>query len=144
MGLTLLEKQTVFLDTAPFIYFFEENERYLTRLEAFFDQVYRLDVQLITSMVTYIELLTYPTRTGKLTLAAKYRDFLTNSARLSIYPLNISVADVAIQFRAKYKFSTPDAIQLATAQICGADFVLSNDRDLATAEEVNVVLVADL
>ena len=125
MGLKLTDRQTVFLDTAPLIYYFEENERYIDRMAQFIEQVFQLDVQ----MATYIEILTFPTENKMETLAAKYRDFLTNSENLSLYPLNPQIADSAIQMRVKYRLKTPDAIQLATAKVCGADHVLTNDRE---------------
>ena len=65
--------------------------------DAFFDEVTQLDIQLVTSMVTYIEILTLPEKLGDERLAAKYREFLTNSKQLSIYPLNIAVADAAVR-----------------------------------------------
>lgn len=65
--------------------------------DAFFDEVTQLDIQLVTSMVTYIEILTLPEKLGDERLAAKYREFLTNSEQLSIYPLNIAVADAAVR-----------------------------------------------
>jgi predicted nucleic acid-binding protein len=134
----------IFVDTAPFIYFFEENEEYIEQVDCLFNTVTQLDVQLVTSMVTYIELLTLPVRTGDTRLSAKYRDFLTNSEGVSIYPLNFSVADATIDFRAKYGLGTADAIQLATAQDCGADYVITNDRSWQRVSELDIVLVSDL
>lgn len=144
MGLKLSTGQTVFLDTAPFIYFFEENDEYVARVADFLESAARLNVQLVTSMITYIELLTLPERSGNSRLAAKYRDYLTNSDQLSIYPLNVSVADVAVRFRAGYGLKTPDAIQLATAQVCGADYVITNDRAFSVVSELDIILVPDL
>jgi len=40
MGITLKNDDIVFLDTAPFIYFFEMHPDYFPALEVFFDQLY--------------------------------------------------------------------------------------------------------
>ncbi len=144
MGLTLAPFQKVFVDTAPFIYFFEEHEPYGARMAAFFDEVYDKDAEVVTSLVTYIELLTHPEREGDSRLAAKYRESLVNSERVSVYPLDLLVADVTVMYRARYGLKTPDAIQLATAQMCGADYVLTNDRDWSRVEGLNIVQVVDL
>jgi predicted nucleic acid-binding protein len=144
MGLKLFRGETVFVDTAPLIYFFEEKEPYVDRLADFFDEVTQLDIQLVTSMVTYIEILTLPEKLGDERLAAKYREFLTNSEQLSIYPLNIAVADAAVRLRASAGVKTPDAIQLAVAQVCGVDHVLTNDRKWRELSSFNVVLVDEL
>ena len=144
MGLILATGETVFVDTAPLIYFFEDNDTYIKRLTAFFDQVAESNVVLVTSMVTYIEILTHPERTGDKRLAAKYRDFLTNSEQISMYPLNVSVADAAVRLRAGHQLKTPDAIQLATAEVCGADHVVTNDVKWRRVPGFHVVTVDEL
>ncbi len=89
MGLALHRQQRLFLDTAPFIYYFEEHPQFIGPISNLIDQVYRLVLEITTSMITYIELLTLPERQGQHRLAARYRDYLTNSDRISIYPLNV-------------------------------------------------------
>ena len=144
MGLTLSSSRGVFLDTAPLIYLFEEHERFFPPVRHILDEAHATGAQLVSSMVTYIEVLGVPTREGDIKLASRYRQFLTNSESLSIYPLNISVADEAVRLRAQHKLRTPDAIQVATAIVCGIDYFLTNDRDLARVRDVEVVVIADL
>ncbi len=96
------------------------------------------------SLLTYVELLTHPQRCGNERLSAKYRDYLTNSERVSLYPLNVLVADAAVAFRVGYNLKTPDAIQLGTAKVCGADMVLTNDRDWRAIKELPVEFLADI
>ncbi len=140
----LTEGQMIFVDTAPFIYFFEENEEYIEQVNGIFSAIEKLDIQIVTSIITYIEVLTLPARQGHSRLAAKYRDFLTNSKGVSMYPLNFSVADSAIGFRAEYGMRTADALQLATAKACGVDLVITNDKNWKRVSELDVVLVPDL
>jgi predicted nucleic acid-binding protein len=144
MGLKLTETQTVFVDTAPLIYFFEAHEVYAPLVEDILNQASALGVQLVTSMITYIELLTHPRRAGDERLAAKYRDYLTNAEQISLYPLNALVADATVDYRARYKLRMADAIQLGTARVCGADYVLTNDRDWGSVTDLKVVLLSDL
>ena len=56
MGLDLNSGDIIFLDTAPFIYFFERHPDYFPALETLFDRLYEVDAQAITSIITYIEL----------------------------------------------------------------------------------------
>jgi predicted nucleic acid-binding protein len=140
----LTSETTVFVDTAPLIYFFEENETYIAQLARFFDAVTETQANLVTSMITYIEVLVHPERSGAGTLAAKYRDFLTNSEQITIFPLTLSVADTCARLRAHHAMKTPDAIQLAVAQTCGADYVLTNDASWKKVPGFNVILVSDL
>lgn len=144
MGVMLKPRQTVFVDTAPLIYFFEDHKIFAPLVARFLEEAFAKDVQLVTSLITYIELLTLPQRCGNERLSAKYREYLTNSERLSLYPLNVLVADAAVGFRVAYNLKTPDAIQLGTAKVCGADLVLTNDRDWRAVTELPVVMLTEV
>lgn len=144
MGLDLKSGDIIFLDTAPFIYFFEKHADYFPALEALFAKLYETGAQAITSIITYIELTTHPARQGEKQLVRKYRDYLTNSENISLFPLDMNIADYVVQLRAQYQFKTPDAIQLGTAVACGADYILTNDRAWQRFEEVKVLLVGEL
>jgi predicted nucleic acid-binding protein len=144
MGLEIKSNDIIFLDTAPFIYFFEQHTDYFPALEMMFDRLYERGAQAITSIITYIELTTHPARQGKRQLVRKYRDDLTHSENISLFPLDLNIADHAVELRAKHHFKTPDAIQLGTAVACGADFVITNDKDWQRFEEVQVVMIEDI
>lgn len=141
MGLKLKTAEKIFLDTAPFIYYFEEHPAYISKLKALFDNVYEMKTPVITSMITYIELLTYPEKTGAKKLAAKYRDSLTTSELISIYPLDFHIADISVKLRAKHNLKTPDAIQVATAIASGSDYLITNDRKLKKIKTTVPVLL---
>lgn len=132
------------LDTAPLIYLIENHPDYGASVKWLLDVCDHLKVGLVTSMVTYIEVLTRPEQLKQFELAARYRAFLTNSRQLSLYPLNPQVADASVRFRAKYGFNTPDAIQLAVAQLCGARYFITNDAVLRKCKEVKVVMLEEL
>ena len=144
MGLGLKSGDIIFLDTAPFIYFFERHPDYFPALEMLFDRLYETDAQAITSIITYIEITTLPVRQGKAQLVRKYRDFLTNSENISLFPLDLNIADQAVELRAQHHFKTPDAIQLGTAVACGADYIITNDKEWQRVEEIQIVMVGDL
>lgn len=144
MGLDLKSGDIIFLDTAPFIYFFEQRPGYFPALETLFDQLYKTGAQAITSIITYIELTTHPARQGKNQLVRKYRDYLSNSENISLFSLDMDIADHVVELRATYHFKTPDAIQLGTAVACGADYIITNDKAWQRFEPIEVVLVGDL
>ena len=144
MVLNLKSSDIIFLDTAPFIYFFERHPEHYRPLETLFSQLYDTGAQAITSIITYIELTTHPARLGEGRLVRKYRDYLTNSENISLFPLNMDIADHVVNLRAKHRFKTPDAIQLGTAVACGADYVLTNDKAWQRFTEVKVVLISEL
>ena len=144
MGIDIKSGDIIFLDTAPFIYFFEQHPNYFSSLKKLFDRLYETDAQVITSIITYIELTTHPARRGKAQLVRKYRDYLTNSENISLFPLDLNIADHAVDIRAKHQFKTPDAIQLGTAVACGADYIITNDKEWRKFEEIRILLVSEL
>lgn len=144
MGLTLTAGMVIALDSSPLIYWIEKHPRYHPKLATLFDRASDLGLHLITSMVTYIEVLTLPERLGRRDVATHYRLYLTQSARFTIAPLDIRVADEAIRYRALLGLKTPDAIQLGVAKVHRADLLITNDTTLKRCEDVPVVLVDDL
>jgi predicted nucleic acid-binding protein len=144
MDLDLRAGDIIFLDTAPFIYFFEEHPDYFPAMEMLFNRLYETDAQAITSIITYIELTTHPARQGKSQLVRKYRDYLTNSENISLFPLDLNIADQVVELRAQHHFKTPDAIQLGTAVACGADYIITNDQDWQKFKEIRIVMIGDL
>lgn len=134
----------IFLDTAPFIYFFEQHPDYFPALEMMFDRLYETGAQAITSIKTYIELTAHPARHGKSQLVRKYRDYLTNSENISLFPLDLNIADHAVELRARHHFKTPDAIQLGTAVACGGDYIITNDENRQRFKEIRIVMLGDI
>jgi predicted nucleic acid-binding protein len=112
--LVALRGQVVGLDTAPLIYFIEENPTYLATVRPFFEAMDRGEFSVITSMVTLLEVLVHPFRAGDADLAQQYRDILLHADRLTTIGLSQNIAEEAARLRATYNLRTPDAIQLAT------------------------------
>lgn len=126
------------VDSSPFIYLFEgSGQRYERAIEMF-----RLlsGSRTITSIITPIEILTYCVREKEKELEATYLDFFQNTPRLTVFPVNWPIGAKAVHLRAKYRFTTPDAIQVATALVNEADVFITNDRRLAGIEEIPVVM----
>ena len=71
------------LDSAPLIYFIEENPTYLEMTYAFFEAMMHGEFRVVTSVVTLPEVLVYPLPQGNITLAQQYRDILFNSEGLT-------------------------------------------------------------
>lgn len=142
--LNLLKNQVVGLDTAPLIYFIEKNSLYYSRVQPFFSLVAQRHFQVVTSVITVVEVLVYPLRMGNLELAQQYRDILSNQAELSVLPVTETIAEQAAQLRATYNLRTPDAIQLATALNQKAFFFLTNDNRLPQLETLQILMLNSL
>ena len=67
-----LKGKTVGLDTAPLIYFIEENPAYIETVRFFFEAMERGDFLVVTSTVTLLEVLVHPLRSNNRELATEY------------------------------------------------------------------------
>ncbi len=139
-----LKGHTVGLDTAPLIYFTEQNGAYLEMVDPFFQALGNGELQVVTSVMTLLEVLVRPIRDGNLTLAQTYRDFLLNTTNVAIYDISQEIAEDAARLRALYKIRTPDSVQLATAIHEKATFFLTNDIVLASLSNIKILVLDDL
>lgn len=142
--LVQLQGQIVGLDTAPLIYFIEENPNYLDVTDAFFKAMFDSEFSVITSVLTITEVLVYPLRQGNTALAQQYREILFNSQGLTTIEVFPDIAENAAQLRANYNLRTPDAIQMATAIRGGASFFLTNDARLPSLPALTVLVLDQL
>lgn len=138
------QHQRIGLDTNVFIYFLEDHPRYGAWCASLFDLVERGQNAAVTSTVTLLELLVQPYRDHKEELAQKIYALTSTYPKIEWVPLTMNLADRAAELRARYRLSTPDAIQLATAIGHEAVRFYGNDRGLRRVKEVECILVEDL
>ncbi len=134
----------VFLDTAPLIYYIEENPKYASILNKLFLSNSKGEFTFQSSVVTLLEVLVQPMRHNEIQLVEQYRDILCNSSFLNIFDLNIEIAIQAAGLRAQYGLRTPDSIQVAIAMSSSADYFLTNDIRLKSVKDVEIVVLDDL
>lgn len=139
-----LNNKRVFLDTAPLIYYLEENEHYLPVLDKIFLDNSNRKFLFITSVVTLMEILVHPMRLNESDLVEQYQNILCNSATVELVEINIEISRKAAWFRAMYGFKTADAIQLATALLNSADYFLTNDLRFKSIKEIKMLVLEDL
>ena len=139
-----LHGKTVGLDTAPLIYYIEENPAFLPLVDPFFDAMMRGDFEVVTSTMTITEVLVHPIQRSNAALVATYRDILQNADHLRTVPFTADIAETAARLRADHKIRTPDAIQVATAIAMKADFFLTNDFNLSVIANPTVLVLGNL
>jgi predicted nucleic acid-binding protein len=144
MGLELKIGDIVFVDTAPFIYFFERHPVYFPYVEKLVNNVYSQDARIITSIITLIEVTTLPVRMGNQSLVREYRDYLTKSNHIRMLPIDLIIAQQAALIRGQYSIKTPDAIQLATAIVSGANHIVTNDFQWKQLTTQNILTVSEI
>jgi predicted nucleic acid-binding protein len=132
------------LDTAPFIYYIEQNISYIDMLRLLFRAIERGEITVVTSVMTLLETLVQPVRKGDTKLADQYRDLLFRTKNLITVMPSRNIAEEAVQLRALHNFRAFDAVQVATAIDASASVFLTNDRQLQRASAIQVLVLDDL
>ena len=130
---------SVALDTAIFVYFIEENPRFLPAIRPLFQEADQGERELITSSLTLLEVLVVPYRAGNRLLAERYEALLTRSRGIRLVDLAGDQLRAAAQLRAATGVKTPDALQLVAAIGAGCTTFLTNDRRLPVVPGLRVV-----
>jgi predicted nucleic acid-binding protein len=94
--------------------------------------------------VTLTEVLTVPKRFGRTSLEQEYQELLTQSPFLHLVPIDIEVAELAADLRARYNLRTPDALQVAAAIVRRCEVFLTNDARLKRVAEIRVLTLEEL
>jgi len=138
-----LQGKTVGLDTAPLIYFIEENPTYIATVKLFFEAMDRDDFWVVTSTITLLEVLVHPLRSNNKKLATEYRDILLNS-KLMTLEVSSAIAEQAAELRAAHNIRTPDAIQISAALNAGATHFFTNDIKLPAIPSIKILSIDTL
>ena len=141
---TLEEIKTIFLDTAPVIYFIEAHEQFGPLVKQVVECMNENRIQAFTSVLTLSEVLPKPVETGNDKLAEKFRTYLKNGPNLTILPITETIGESAGILRGKYShLKTVDAVQIATALEAEADAFLTNDKKLTGIKEIKILVLSN-
>jgi predicted nucleic acid-binding protein len=127
------------IDTAVFIYFIEEEPRYLPLVAPLFEEADSGKRVLVTSAVTLLEVLVVPYRAADVQLAQRYELLLTSSRGVRMVDVSRDQLRAAAQLRAMTRMKTPDALQIASALSTECRTFLTNDRVLPSVPGLRVV-----
>ena len=129
----------VAVDTAIFVYFIEEEPRFLPHILPLFAEADKGHRELVTSALTLLEVLVVPYRAGNHQLAERYEHLLTRSRGIRMVELTRDQLRAAAQLRAATGVKTPDGLQLVSALGSGCKTFLTNDRRLPTIPGLRVI-----
>jgi len=144
MGLLdILNGNTVYLDTAPIIYYVENISPYSDLLDPVFQAVRSGSLRACTSTLTLAETLVVPYRKKSEILLEKFETLLMRTPDLTILPLTQDIARETAKIRAEFSIKTPDAVQLATARANGIGYFLTNDKELKLFSSLRITILDD-
>ena len=121
----------------------EGHQLYRPLLLPLFDHIHRGIIQGLSSYITLLEVLIKPIRMARHDLITQYRDILTASDNFALHPVDREIAEQGASIRAMYNFRSPDAIQLATAIVHGAEAFVTNDRRLRGFDRMDIVIIGE-
>ena len=130
---------SVALDTSVFIYFIEEEPRFLPHILPLFEEADRGSRVLVTSALTLLEVLVVPYRAGYRQLAERYEQLLTLGRGIRMVDVTRDQLRAAAQLRAATGARTPDALHLVSALSTGCKAFLTNDRRLPPVPGLRVI-----
>ncbi|MCA9945379.1 MAG: PIN domain-containing protein [Ardenticatenaceae bacterium] len=140
----LRDVRRLFVDTAPVIYFVEQNPNFQSQINAIFEQVDAGQVRVVNSPITLAECLIGPMRSGDEQLQSDFQELLVRGAFTEFVTISEAIAVDAARLRAAYNVSLADALQLATAVAAQCDAFLTNDKQLKRVSEIEILVVEDL
>ncbi len=141
IGDALTGVKRLYLDTAPLIYYVEENPSYINRMDAVIDHIEQLSIEAVSSVITLTEVLNYPIRLGRADLEQTYRNILLNNSTFALMTVTAKIAESAAHLRARYNLRTPDALHLATALETSCEAFLTNDLGLKRFQEIRIMVL---
>lgn len=137
----LSQIDTLFLDSAPVIYFVEEKEPFFSRVRPIFDQIDGGRITAISSPITLAECLFYPYKQHNEELAEAFNRHLVYGAHVRFIQTTAVIADLSARLRAKYHLGFADGLQVATAVYANCDAFLTNDKQLSRIQELQVIVL---
>jgi predicted nucleic acid-binding protein len=144
VGLTGELGGSVGVDTAVFIYFIEEHPTFLPLIRPLFQQADEGKRELVTSVLTLLEVLVVPYRVGNRALAERYEALLTRSRGIRLVDLSHDQLRAAAQLRAATGVKTPDALQIVAALSLGCKTFVTNDRRLPSVPGLRIVELSSI
>lgn len=132
------------LDTICFLYHLSKHPLYSPLTAELFALIETGRLAAVTSSLALIEILARPKQVGHPIAADNYKVVLATFPNLELRRADIAITEMAAELRVRYGVTTPEAIQLATAIVHGADAFVGNSEAVRGVKEIEVVLLKDV
>lgn len=136
-----MKSKLLALDSNIFIYHFEANPSYVSYTSQIFNNLINASSRGMTSIISLIETLSYP---SPQILLDQIEESFKTLPNFVIYDINQAIGIEAAKIRRIYRIRLPDAIQLATAIYGKADFFITNDSKLQNFKDMKVILLENV
>lgn len=135
---------TIFIDTAPFIYYIEADPQFGPLSKEVIDAVQSGLLTAFSSVITLAEVLPRPVQAGRADIAERFSMFLRRGRNLTLLSISADIAEKAGWLRGRYpSIRALDAIQISSALYAETDVFLTNDKRLRRIKEIRIMLLSD-
>ncbi len=134
----------VYLDANLYIYLFEGVSAHREKMGELVAEIDRRDIAVIASELMFTELLPRPLREGRRDLVDRYFNLMQRTPRITLASVDRRVILRAVRLRADFGLRSMDALHLATALVHDCRTFLTNDRRLASVDDLRVLMLRDL
>jgi predicted nucleic acid-binding protein len=140
----LAEIDSIFIDTAPIIYYIEAHPEFGPLAKEVVTAFQSGDLTAHSSVITLVEVLPRPIESGDEKFARRFTEFLKRGKRLTLVEISEGIAESAGRLRGRYPvLKTADAVQIAAAPAVGSDAFLTNDKELKRIADIKVLVLKD-
>jgi predicted nucleic acid-binding protein len=140
MGSPVSEPPRVYLDANVFITAMETPGARSDHAWWIIRSVEEGDIAGMTSEITLAEVLVKPMQMGNAELVAAYQEMIMPGARFDVLPVSRDILVGAAGLRARRtSIRLPDAIHIASALTASCRFMVTDDRQLHSVEDVKVL-----
>lgn len=140
----LVQAKVCGVDSMIFIYLFEKNLRYYSLVKTIFDLAEQGKIELVTSVITPIEILSTSGLADKPSQIKLYLEFFKQMDNLTVADISWETVELSSSLRRKYGLRTPDAIQFATARVHNAPIFITNDKHFNRLKSDKIIQLGSL
>lgn len=110
-------------------------------IRSFVEHLQARDGEMVTSELTLTEVLVAPLRSADEGLVRHYEAFLESGGGVSMIPVSRAILRQSAELRARFRYKTPDAIHVASAEASGCRLFVSADKRLNVPETLTRINV---
>ena len=141
-ALTIPASGSVYVDANVVIYAVEKIVPYAPLLDPLWSAAQSGRVEIVTSELTWLEVLAKPLMDGDAELESLFRSYL-KSKEIALVPASLAIWEDAAKLRG-IGLRTPDALHAATAAAAGCTLFVTNDRTFTRVPGLTVTMLSDL
>lgn len=142
--LDAIQGNRIYLDTNIWIYALEGYPAFIQDLTQLFQSIVQGNVIAVTSELSLAEALVKPLQNQDVAQQTTYKEFISSSQNLSVFPISRDILIEAARIRAHVHIKLPDAIHAATAILTRCSTFLTNDHRFQNVPGISVILLSQI